>query len=262
MLLSRHQSALVASAKDQWLAVLTFGEQQSQRLTLIGLRLIRLRSAQGDHKAIGPGPVLQLNQPAYGPIGEAHTEHSCRVVVATQPAMPEIAGLHRAHALRSFEQWNDQTFFRVAANPIPGAQIKNHQAEQQQRAQAQTEVIQQQLNAALPYIRPRYQARRPIHGNRQAVIGRQGLRGEQAQVVVALLDHLVRLALLTVCSGIGGQIANPRARRQFDLHRGLKNREYPLIPGDVPVQLVAIGVMQQLPFDPITQLVLIAPRLQ
>src|SRR5690606_627842 len=171
--------------------------------------------------------VRDLQVLADGHVGQPDAERARRRKPTTQSAMPEIAGLHRAHALRPLEQRDDHTLLRVAANAIPGTQVEQQQADQRQRADAQAEIVQQGAPGVFRGAWSRHQPGRPVQGNRKAMMGGQLSGSGQAQVVIATFEYPEIPPLIPFCTRIGRRLADARSCRQMHLDRSLADGKYP-----------------------------------
>src|SRR3989338_6023100 len=111
------QARLIIAANLQGDALLIGREQVLAQVAITLAEIVTLTRATGQGKTAAARLVFEMQMLADRHIGEPYTERPRRLIRPLQPAMPEVAGLHRAHALRGLEQRDDQALLRVTADP-------------------------------------------------------------------------------------------------------------------------------------------------
>jgi len=258
-ILECRQALFIARAEGQRRTLPALREQLAQQRLFGGLLLGAVELAGLQHEAFGAGPVLEQQQAANRPVGEAQAE---RLGLALPATPPQVADLCGQQPVRPLEARNHQAGLRIAAHAAPLVQVIAQADQQQEQAEAAAGVVEQQAQAALGQVGAHDHPARPVHRHGQPLLHRERRAGAQAQAVVALLQHGKGFALLTPAAGIGRHLGDLRAIRQLQEQRGTQDGELPVVAGDVPVQLVAFGMGDQLGIDPVIQLIGVAPRLQ
>jgi len=245
------QAWLVAAAQRQWRILC---QQLSQPLALLCARRIEGSRSPLQHET-AVRLILQAQQTADRPVGETHRQRPGLVEAVAQTAMPEVADAGRRQIVRRLETGEVRASLRITADSPPGTPVVPEQAQPQQDAQDQAEVVVQQPHRLLQLPGTGHDTRRPVDRQGQAVLRRQGRGGPQLEITRALLDDPVILAPLPAGPGVGMQGAHAGATGQIQAHRGLQDGEAPVVAGNIPVELVPAFMGEQLRIDAVTQLI-------